>query len=100
VRQVIRIERPAPFLDDGVSLVQVGSYCYVEDPKFLARPWATLSIETVDDLAPTGWFWLHDERWNKSTIAACVKNGILEIDPHDRIMSDGFTSKLARVIRG
>jgi hypothetical protein len=100
VRQVSRIERDAPFLDDGVKLVQVGNYCYVEDPKFLARPWAVLSIEYLDDIAPTGWFWLHEVKWNKSTISDCVKHGLLEVDPYERVMSDGFNGKLARVIRG
>lgn len=95
---MIRIERPAPFLDDGVNLVQIGNYCCVEDPKFLARPWATLSIDYADDIAPTGWFWLDDNRWNQKTISDCVKAGILEIYPQPRILSDGFPGKIARVI--
>lgn len=93
-----RIEKPAEFLDDGVLLVQQGGYCYVEDPKFLARPWAVLSIEYADDIAPTGWFWIDTGIGNRKTIADCVKQGLIEVDPHQRYLSDGFPAHIARVI--
>ncbi|MFM8279757.1 MAG: hypothetical protein ACKN9R_05375 [Candidatus Limnocylindrus sp.] len=93
-----RVVRPADFLEEGCSLVQDGSYCYVEDSKFLSRPWAVLSLETVDDPAPTGWFYLSDLSWNRKTIQDCVKHGILFVESHERLMSDGFKSRLARVI--
>ena len=99
MRQVSRIERAAPFLDEGVSLVQQGGYCYVEDPKFLARPWAVLSIEYVDDIAPTGWFWLNENIGNRKTIADCVKENMLEVDNFPRYLSDGFPARIARVLR-
>ena len=99
MRQVSRIERAAPFLDEGVSLVQQGGYCYVEDPKFLARPWAVLSIEYVDDIAPTGWFWLNENIGNRKTIADCMKENILEVDKFPRYLSDGFPARIARVLR-
>ena len=93
----MRIERPAPFLDDGVVLVQEDGKCWVEDPRFAARPWATLWIGFAEDLPPAGWFWLYNGVGNRKTIADCVKHGILEIDPQARMLSDGFKNFIARV---
>lgn len=85
-------------MDDGVILVQEGTRCWVEDPKFPARPWASLWIEYADDFPPAGWFWLYESIGNRKTIVDCHKRGLLEIDPQARILSDGFRAHLARVI--
>lgn len=84
-------------LDNGVVLVQEGSRCWVEDPSFSARPWATLWIEFADDFPPAGWFWLYNGIGNRKTIADLVKAGLLEINPEPRMLSDGFKNYVARV---
>jgi hypothetical protein len=93
-----RIERAAPFLDDGVSVVQDGSVCVVEDPRFLSRPWAVLWIDYVDAVPPEGWFFLKEDIGNRKTILDCLKHGILEVRGGPHILSDGGCARLARVV--
>jgi len=89
--RTMRIARPAPFLDDGVTLIQEGDRCWAEEARFSARPWASLWIERSGATPPAGWFFLNDAPANRKTIADCVKEGLLELANDDR-------GKIARVI--
>lgn len=93
-----RIERAAPFLDDGAVVVQDGAICVVEDPRFLSRPWAVLWIGYAGVDAPDGWFFLKEDIGNRKTILDCLKHGILEVRGGPHILSDGGCARLARVV--
>ena len=94
----MRREVAAPYLDDGVRLVQEGAKCWAIDPLFAERPWCVLSIEYTSDLPPDGWFWLYNGIGNRKSILDAVKHGHLEIQADRRILSDGSWAQLARLV--
>jgi hypothetical protein len=93
-----RIQRPAPFLDDTVSVVQEGADAWCEEPGVTGRAWCILSQRYADAIAPEGWFFVYESIANRKTIADCMKHGVLEVKGAPFTLSDGASVRIGRVI--
>jgi hypothetical protein len=98
VRQVTRIERAAPFLDEKVIAVQEGADAWCEEPGVSGRVWCNLSIRYSDAIAPEGWFFLYEGIGNRKTNLDLMKHGLLEVEQSRFTLSDGNSAALARLV--
>ncbi len=94
---MIRVERKAPFLDDGVIAVQEGADAWCYEPGVSGRAWCILSVRYPDAIAPEGWFFLYEGIGNRKTNADLIKHGVMELDQSVFTLSDGGTAMLARI---
>jgi len=98
LREVNRIERAAPFLDDKVIAVQEGADAWCEEPGVTGRVWCNLSMRYADAIAPDGWFFLYEGIGNRKTNLDLLKHGLLEVQESRFTLSDGNSTILARLI--
>jgi hypothetical protein len=98
VREVTRIERAAPFLDDKVVAVQENNDAWCEEPGVSGRVWCNLSIRYADAIAPEGWFFLYEGIGNRKTNLDLMKHGLMEVQQSRFTLSDGNSAALARLI--
>ncbi len=92
-----RVERKAPFLDDGVIAVQEGADAWCYEPGVPGRAWCILSVRYPDAIAPDGWFFLYEGIGTRKTNADLIKHGLMELDQSVFTLSDGGTAVLARI---
>ena len=95
---MIRVERPAPFLDDKVIAAQEGPDAWCYEPGVSGRVWCNLSIRYADAIAPDGWFFLYEGIGNRKTNADLIKHGLMEVQESRFTLSDGGSALLARLI--
>ena len=98
VRQVNRIERAAPFLDEKVVAVQEGADAWCEEPGVTGRVWCNLSQRYGDAIAPEGWFFLYEGIGNRKTNLDLLKHGLMEVQESRFTLSDGGSALLARLV--
>jgi hypothetical protein len=98
LREVSRIERKAPFLDDQVIAVQEGPDAWCYEPGVSGRVWCILSQRYADAIAPDGWFFLYEGIGNRKTNADLIKHGVMIVQPSRFTLSDGGTALLARLV--
>jgi hypothetical protein len=98
VREVIRIERKAPFLDDQVIAVQEGPDAWCYEPGVSGRVWCILSQRYADAIAPEGWFFLYEGIGNRKTNLDLMKHGVMIVQPSRFTLSDGNSALLARLV--
>jgi hypothetical protein len=98
LREVIRIERKAPFLDDQVIAVQEGPDAWCYEPGVSGRVWCILSQRYADAIAPEGWFFLYEGIGNRKTNLDLMKHGVMIVQPSRFTLSDGGTALLARLV--
>jgi hypothetical protein len=98
LREVTRIERAAPFLDDNVIAVQEGADAWCYEPGVSGRVWCILSQRYADAIAPEGWFFLYEGIGNRKTNLDLMKHGLMEVQQSRFTLSDGNSASLARLI--
>jgi hypothetical protein len=98
LREVTRIERAAPFLDDKVIAVQENNDAWCEEPGVTGRVWCNLSIRYADAIAPEGWFFLYEGIGNRKTNLDLVKHGLMEVQQSRFTLSDGNSAAVARLV--
>ena len=98
VREVNRIERKAPFLDDQVIAVQEGPDAWCYEPGVSGRVWCILSQRYADAIAPEGWFFLYEGIGNRKTNLDLMKHGVMIVQPSRFTLSDGNSALLARLV--
>jgi hypothetical protein len=98
LREVTRIERKTPFLDDNVIAVQEGPDAWCYEPGVSGRVWCILSQRYADAIAPEGWFFLYEGIGNRKTNLDLMKHGVMIVQPSRFTLSDGNSAMLARLV--
>ena len=71
------IRRAAPFLDDGIVLMQNEDTCWAYDAT-IGRIWAFVSRRYEGVRAPEGWFFLQEAHYNRVMIKELADAGAIE----------------------
>jgi hypothetical protein len=93
VQQVI--QRAAPFLDDGIVLMQNEDTCWAYDGN-IGRIWAFVSRRYEGVQAPAGWFFLQEAHYNRVMIKELTDAGAIEFG--DVLTIGDRQARLARLI--